>query len=171
LVARLVRVEEVAGSNPVIPTISKPKESPLNQAFFRFQGERLLSAGTRATLTSPQRLNAIAVSPDRSLIAIAGDAQMVLILDADTLAEKDRFRAHDAAITALRFHPSLPILATGSSDYSLKLWDYRTTKLRKTFLGIGGSPVMIAFSPNGKLLAVDGMEYAFHLFDVSDMTR
>ena len=122
---------------------------------------------TRASVTSANRLNALAVSPDRRLIAVAGDDQVVVILDADTLIEVHRFRAHDAAITALHFHPSKPILATGSADFSIKLWDYTTETLKQTFLGLDGRPVMMSFSPNGKLLAVDGMERAFRIYEVT----
>lgn len=157
-----------AGLHGWIVGLDRPRRNELESA------DRVLlidpaDGQIRASVTSPNRLNAIAVSPDRSLIAVGGDDQMVVILDADTLDERYRFRVHDAAITALRFHPRLPMLATGSIDYSLKLWDYRTAKLRKTFLGIDGRPVMIAFSPNGRLLAEDGMEEAFHLFDLSDV--
>ena len=120
------------------------------------------------SLTSANRLNVLAVSPDRKLLAIAGDDQIVVILNADTLTELHRFRAHDAAISALEFHPSKPILATGSADFSIKLWDYSTGKLRQTFLGLNGRPVMMSFSPNGKLLAVDGMERFFRIFEISD---
>ena len=119
-------------------------------------------------MTSPTRLNALAVSPDRSLVAVAGDEQIVIVLEADTLKEKTRFRAHDAAITALRFHPRKPILATGSMDYSLKLWDYTAAKVQQRILGLDGRPVMITFSPNGRLLAVDGMERAFRIYELDD---
>ena len=120
----------------------------------------------RASLTSAHRLNALAASADRKLLAIAGDDQSVTILDADTLTELHRFRAHDAAITALKFHPSNPILATGSADFSIRLWDYSTATLRQTFLGLDGRPVTMSFSPNGKMLAVDGMERAFRIYEV-----
>ena len=127
----------------------------------------LATADIRISVTSPNRLNALSVSPDRRLVAVAGDDQIVTILDADTLTELHRFRAHDAAITALEFHPSKPILATGSADYSIKLWDYATANLRQTFLGLDGRPIAMSFSPNGKLLAVDGMEKAFRIYDVT----
>jgi WD40 repeat protein len=123
----------------------------------------------RASAASSNRINALAVSPDRRLIAVAGDEQIVFILDADTLTEIDHFRAHDAAITALRFHPGRPLLATGAMDYSVKLWDYAKARVQRTFLGLDGRPVALAFSPDGRLLAVDGMENAFHLFDISDV--
>ena len=60
-------------------------------------------------------------------------------------------------------------LATGSSDYSIKLWDYQKSELRKTISGLEGSPVMLTFSPNGRLLAEDGMSEAFHIYDLSEL--
>ncbi len=159
-----------AGTHGCIVALERPRRSrEENQdrilAIDPSDGEIRASAG------SSNRLNALAVSPDRRLIAIAGDEQFVIILDADTLTERYRFRAHDAAITALRFHPGRPILATGAMDFSVKLWDYAKARVKKTFLGLDGRPVAIAISPDGRLLAVDGMENAFHLFDISDVTE
>ncbi|MFN0075750.1 MAG: protein kinase domain-containing protein [Prosthecobacter sp.] len=124
----------------------------------------------RARFVSPFRLNALAVSPDRRLIAVAGDEQFVTVLDADTLAVKHRFRAHDASITALAFHPTQRILATGSADFTVKLWDYAEAQVQQTFMGLDGRPVMLDFSPNGQRLAVEGQEKSFRVYDVSDAT-
>jgi len=115
----------------------------------------------------PFSLNALAVSPDRRLIAVAGEEQVVRVLDADTLAERWRFRAHDDDIRALSFHPSQPILASASNDGTLKLWDYETSNLRQTFYGLDGPPVAIAFSPNGRLLALEAQEKITRLFDLA----
>jgi serine/threonine protein kinase/WD40 repeat protein len=98
------------------------------------------------------RINALAVSADRRLIAIAGEEQVLQVLDADTLEERYRFRAHDDDIRALAFHPQLPVLASASNDGTLKLWDYQEAKLRQTFYGLVGAPVALAFSPNGRML-------------------
>lgn len=157
-----------AGSHGMIAGLDRPRSNELQSE------DRVIlidpkDGQIRKSVSVPNRLNAIAVSPDRSLIAVAGDDQMVLILDADTLAERYRFRAHDAVITALKFHPGLPILATGSSDYSIKLWDYQKAELRKTISGLEGSPVMLTFSPTGRLLAEDGMSEAFHIYDLSEL--
>lgn len=112
------------------------------------------------------RLNALAVSPDRTLLAIGGDEHVVRILDAATLQERTSFRAHDQGITTLAFHPSRPIVATGSSEGSVKLWNYETTTLEETFLGFQGAPVMLAFSPSGHLLSVEAQENAQRIFEL-----
>lgn len=110
------------------------------------------------------RLNELVPSPDRTLLAIGGADKMVHVFDAATLAERWSFRAHDAEITALAFHPSLPRLLSAAADHSAKLWDYESGRLRGTLLGIDGTPVMAAFSPDGRLLALDGQERLLRLY-------
>ncbi len=119
-----------------------------------------------ASVNHESALYALAVSPDRRLIAVAGSDRFVLILDADTLAVKHRFRAHDATISAVSFHPDLPILATGSTDHSLKLWHYEDASLLQTFPGIEGMPRSLSFSPNCHQLATDGRDRAVRIFTV-----
>jgi WD40 repeat protein len=62
----------------------------------------------------------------------AGAITSFRILDADTLAVKYRFRAHDQTISALCFHPTQPILASGAADHSIKLWNYDDATLLQT---------------------------------------
>jgi WD40 repeat protein len=80
---------------------------------------------------------------------------------------RHRFRAHDATISAACFHPTLPILATGSTDHSLKLWHCTDATLLHTFPGIEGTPRSLTFSPDGRLLATDGRDRAVRVFAVS----
>lgn len=74
------------------------------------------------------------------IMAFAGSDRFIMTLDADTLAIQHRFRAHDASITAVRFHPTQPLLSTGSQDHTLKLWRYEDAALVQIFTGIEGLP-------------------------------
>ena len=116
------------------------------------------------TVTNRFRVNALAVSPDGQLVAIAGSDQSVHLFDAATLEEKSSFRAHDGEITVLTFHPTRPILATAAMDRSVKLWEHGTARLVEQFLGLGGTPVVLAFNPSGSLLLVDGQERTTRVF-------
>jgi serine/threonine protein kinase/WD40 repeat protein len=120
-----------------------------------------------ATVTNRYRVNALAVSPGRAIVATGGTDQAVHVYDAATLQERIAFRAHDSEINALAFHPTDPIIATASPDGSVKLWDYRSAKLLDYFLGLNGPPTTLAFSPNGRLLLVDGQEKTTRIYDVS----
>ncbi|HRH95919.1 MAG TPA: hypothetical protein PLB55_08300, partial [Prosthecobacter sp.] len=124
-----------------------------------------------ASLDHDSALYALAASPDRRLIAVGGSDRFVMILDADTLAVRHRFRAHDATISAATFHPTQPLLATGSADHSLKLWRYADATLLQTFTALEGLPRSLTFSPNGKLLATDGRDRAVRVFAVDEKSR
>lgn len=122
---------------------------------------------TLNTVTNRYRVNALAASPGRAIVATGGSDQMLHVYDATTLQEQIAFRAHDSEINALAFHPSAPILASASADGVVKLWDYHTGKQLDYFLGLGGAPAALGFSPNGKLLFVDGQEKTTRIYDVS----
>lgn len=117
------------------------------------------------------RGSALAVSPDRRLIAVSGSDGSVILLEADTLRVKQRFRVSDrAAIFDLAFHPNRPVLAVAAAtDLNVKLWHYPTETLQQTFLGFKGAPVSISFSPSGHRLAVEGKERSVRIFAVDPM--
>ena len=156
-----------AGTHGHIIAISSELQPDNNQkgsiAILDPQTGRILT-----TLDHDSALYALAASPDRRLIAVAGSDRFVMILDADTLAVKHRFRAHDATISAACFHPTQPLLATGSHDHTLKLWRYEDATLLQTFTAIEGIPRSLTFSPNGKLLATDGRDRAVRVFEVAE---
>ncbi len=111
---------------------------------------------------------ALAVSPDGGLLAFASTDRRVYVLRASDFSTGWVFRAHEADVGAVAFHPVLPLLATASVDGSVKLWTYGD--LRRplaTFLGLGGAPVTLSFNPAGTLLFVDGQERTTRVFDVS----
>jgi WD40 repeat protein len=125
------------------------------------------TGAVQLTVTHPFRGRALAVSPDGRRLALGGSDQMVHLIDAATLKETARFRAHDGEITALQFHPRRPLLASAAMDRSVKLWETETVRLREQFFGLGGTPVVLAFNPSGSLLLVDGQEDTTRVFRVA----
>lgn len=115
-------------------------------------------------------LISLAIAPDGGLLACGSTDRRVYILRANDFSTGWVFRAHEADVGAVAFHPRQPIIATGSVDGSVKLWTYRD--LRRpiaTFLGLGGAPVTLSFNPDGTLLLVDGQERTTRVFDVSSV--
>ena len=47
-------------------------------------------------------------------------------------------------------------MASGCKDKSIKLWDARTGRLRRTLTGHTGRVESLAFSPDGRTLATGG---------------
>jgi len=137
---------------------------------FHLQQRDGATGNVLVTATNRFHVQTLAVSPDGKLVALGGSDHSVHLFDADTLRERPGFRAHDSDIGALTFHPRQPILATASADGSVKVWDHRNGRLLDYFLGLAGNPVVLSFSPNGKLLMVDGQERTTRVYDVAHVT-
>jgi WD40 repeat protein len=63
------------------------------------------------------------------------------------------FRAHDGTITALAFHPTQPVLASGSADLTVRLWSLTDNSLIEEMRPSATDPAKLAFSPRGTHLA------------------
>ena len=63
---------------------------------------------------------------------------------------------HTDAVWCVAFAPGGKVLATGSADHTIKLWDAATGKLRTTLKGHADEVLAVAFSPDGKILASAG---------------
>jgi eukaryotic-like serine/threonine-protein kinase len=105
------------------------------------------------TSTHPTALDTLAVAPDGRRFAEAGADKLVRIRDAATLVVQQQFRAHDAPITVLAWHPSQPIIATGSEDLSIKVWNFETGHLLTEYHDLLNPPDILTFSPTGRHLA------------------
>lgn len=69
----------------------------------------------------------------------------------------------------MTFHPTQPLLATGCSDHSLKLWRYTDATLQQTFTALEALPRSITFRSNGKHLATAGRDRAVRVFEVTEL--
>jgi len=98
--------------------------------------------------------NAVSASPDGALIAEAGGDMRVRIRDGVTLAERKTLRVHDAPVTGVAWHPTLPFLATASKDYTVKIWNLETEVLAEEIGLFRGVPGKLYWSPDGKTLGV-----------------
>ena len=59
-------------------------------------------------------------------------------------------------VDAVEFAPGGIIVASGSKDATIKLWDAQSGKLLKTLTGHTGRVESLAFSPDGRMLATGG---------------
>ncbi len=117
------------------------------------------------SLVHPSAMDVLAVSPDGLSFAEAGADRRVRIRDAATLAVKRQFRVHDQRVTTLAWHPTKPILATGSADFSVKIWNIETGRLLEEFDGLVGTPSAMSFSPGGTRLACSVAGDATHVWE------
>ena len=94
-------------------------------------------------------VNAIAYSRPTNQLAVAA-GKNIHIYDASTYKELTLFIGHTDSVLALAFSPNGKLLVSGSSDKTVRLWETKTGKLRRTREEHTAPVNTVAFSLNGK---------------------
>ncbi|NP_001315488.1 cleavage stimulation factor subunit 1 [Danio rerio] len=76
---------------------------------------------------------------------------------------------HVDEVTCLSFHPTEQILASGSRDYTLKLFDYSKPSAKRAFKHVQEAEMLrsISFHPSGDFLLVGTQHPTLRLYDVN----
>ena len=80
-------------------------------------------------------------------------------------AEIQTLEGHSNWVSSVAFSPDSQLLASSSSDSTVKLWDPTTGDLQKTLEGHSNRVWSLAFSPDSKLLASDSGDNTIKLWD------
>ena len=71
-------------------------------------------------------------------------------------------RKHSSSVRCVAFHPTTPLLATGSEDKTVILWclkpDYSSTTCDVILKGHSGSVTSVAFHPTAPLMATSSTD-------------
>ncbi len=129
--------------------------------------------GNLSSKFPPSQAVGLAAAPDGSQIAEAGGDMRFLIRYAQTLKVNRELRTHDAPLTVVAWHPSLPCVATASEDRRVKIWDLRTDNEVKKIVSFVGVPSNLLWSPDGKTRGVlrVGESYFVDLFKIDAATN
>jgi RNA polymerase sigma factor (sigma-70 family) len=123
---------------------------------------------SRLTLGAGQVTStALAVSPDRQLVAWGGTDGKVRLCDAVTGKERRRFEGHEGHVWSVAFAPDGLVLATGGADHTVRLWDVGTGKELRKLEGHRNWVLALAFAPSGRLLASGSLDRTARLWDAA----
>ncbi len=107
---------------------------------------------------------AIAFSPDGTRIA-AGSNDNIVMWDANSGREINKFVAHATWIHSLQFSPDGTRLASCGEDKLVKLWDARSGDGITAFTGHTQCVMSVAFSPDGSHVASASHDFTVKLWD------
>jgi WD40 repeat protein len=65
---------------------------------------------------------------------------------------------HEMPVSFVAFSPDGKMLASGSLDDTIKLWEVASARFRATFRGHKDMVTSVAFSPDGKMLASSSVD-------------
>jgi len=126
-------------------------------------------------------INAIAISPDGCTLATSGQDTTIRLWDiSDTtgltnsttilqnLSEPYRILlGHSQRVWSLAFSPDGQVLASGSEDLTIRLWDVATGEHLKILEGHSKWVKAVTFSPNGQWLASGSFDFSIRLWEIS----
>jgi serine/threonine protein kinase len=97
---------------------------------------------------------AVVFTGDADQFAVASHDWKVALWDArQPSAPLHVLDGHDNAVQALAYAPQLLLLASGSADSTVRLWNLKTLSLRRRYRGLRDFVTSVAFSRNGRMLA------------------
>lgn len=114
-------------------------------------------------------INSISFSPDNELIALGCSRNDILIYDSSFDYYVCKLIGHKDSVLSVSFSPCGKILASGSSDGTIKVWSISNIggNLLFTLPGHNGFTKSIAFSPDGKILASCGADFTIRIWDLT----
>ena len=95
----------------------------------------------------------MAISPDGISIAIGTNEGEILLFNGQTGAMTGKLRAHEDRITGIAFSPDQRLLASGSWDNTVRIWNLSDLNASpRTLTGHTDAIMGVAFAPDGNVL-------------------
>lgn len=121
-----------------------------------------------STYTPSHGIHTLAMSAEGNLLA-SDSNYSIRLQEVGTEKEMGVLEGHSDYIDALAFSPKIPLLASGSADGTIQLWDVETQEVRHTLMG--HRAIALAFSPDGTTLASGSPDGIIELWDIETGTQ
>ena len=108
----------------------------------------------------------IQYSPDGTRLAVASSIG-IWLYDTKTYQETDLIIEHTDQLTCLAFNSDGTVLAAGTYNGPIHLWNVVTGEEKKTLTGDRGRITTVVFSPDGNTLASNSTGDTVRLWDVT----
>jgi len=118
-------------------------------------------------------VNAIAISPDGSLVVSASDDHTIRFWSTATGAPiGEPLQGHTNAVTAVAFSPDGMCIASGSQDNTVRLWSAKTSvAIGEALSGHEHYVRSVAFSPDGTRVVSGSYDKTIRLWGVSTCSQ
>jgi hypothetical protein len=126
---------------------------------------------------------AASFSPDGALVATGGYDKLVMVWNPDDVKPIDigdvldgkpeppinyqRLMGHDGAVRSVAFSPNGQLVASGSDDNAIRLWDVASGEAVQVLRGHGSGVRACAFSPDGQFVLSGGQDEQLRLWNLA----
>ena len=115
---------------------------------------------------------AVAFTGDPDRFATASHDWKVTLWDArQTAAPLQVLDGHENSVQALAYAPQQLLLASGSADKTVRVWNLDTLSLKRSYSGPRDFVTSVAFSQSGKLLAAGALDGRIQIWSVLSSRR
>ncbi len=163
-----------SGNIPVVSLSQTANQTP--QPAFSLNTHQLsLTKTLSENLSQPQPVWAAILSPDSSRLISAGEDRdpfnpeivPIKVWNLSNPEAPDTFnQGHTAPIYSLSLSQDGQILASGSADQTIKIWDLAAGKLLRTLQGHTAPVWSVALSRDGKTLVSGSADHSINIWDV-----
>jgi len=181
----LIKIQTVRKDNVQLVKTLRGHNSWVNGISFNEDGSKLASAGldysskiwdvsTNKIIQTYTGYSAyvecIAYSKDERNVLTGCDRGLIRKWNLDSNKVFELTNGHNSGIRSLVFSPNnLLFASTGKEDKDIKIWDYATMKISKTFKGHQFSVWCTEFSPDGKFLVSSSIDQKILIWDLDSV--
>ncbi|MBT9156007.1 MAG: hypothetical protein DDT37_00982 [Firmicutes bacterium] len=124
------------------------------------------TAGEKHLLLFRLQVNGGAIYPEATVI-LKTPEQLMSVQGGIAMVCPSVLRGHEDAVDSVSFSPDGRLLASGSKDQTVRLWEVSTGKELSILRGHEDPVSPVAFSPDGRLLASGSEDKTVRLWEVS----